>query len=125
MKELTSFCDHWLQSWSGNKPEKLIEFYSDDAFYLDPANPQGIQGKEKIFLYFQKLLAKNPNWIWQREILLPTEEGFCLIWKAQVPELVRGMDRIVITNGTISRNEVYFDTKNIFMSKGRPTSFSS
>ena len=58
----SQFCDNWLKSWSGNQPAKLLEFYAEDAFYADPANPVGIKGFEKLKTYFEKLLAKNPNW---------------------------------------------------------------
>ena len=27
MKEIQTFCDAWLKAWTGNQPEKLIEFY--------------------------------------------------------------------------------------------------
>ena len=31
------FCDQWLPAWTGNNPELLISFYSEDAFYSDPS----------------------------------------------------------------------------------------
>ena len=43
-KNLKLFCIEWLNAWTGNNPEKLIDFYSDDTFYRDPANPEGING---------------------------------------------------------------------------------
>lgn len=114
--KLEQFCDEWLKSWSGNRPETLVSFYHDEAFYLDPAFPQGIKGKENLLNYFTKLLRKFPDWKWERELLFPTSEGFTLIWKAtiQVKEKtvsVKGMDRVALTDMKISRNEVYFDSK--------------
>lgn len=108
------FCTDWLKSWSGNKPENLLEFYTEDAFYLDPANPSGITGQEKLKAYFEKLLAKNPNWQWTVEEVMPTEKGFTLKWKAMIPvheKLLRiyGLDMVELTGNKISRNEVYFD----------------
>jgi len=38
-QEAKEFASKWLPAWTGNKPEKLAEFYSDDCFYLDPAIP--------------------------------------------------------------------------------------
>lgn len=116
MNELEKFCDEWLSSWTGNEPGKLISYYADDAFYSDPAFPQGLTGKEELLSYFTKLLRKFPDWKWEREILFPTSEGFTLIWKATIPLRdktisVKGMDRVKLENMKISRNEVYFDSK--------------
>lgn len=115
-QELEQFCDKWLESWTGNNPEKLLSFYTNDAFYSDPAYPDGLEGKSDIRPYFIKLLGKNQDWKWEREILYPTHEGFSLVWKANIPikdriVAVKGMDRIVLIDEKISRNEVYFDTR--------------
>ena len=32
--EARRFAEEWLPAWSGNRPEFLASFYSDDAFYL-------------------------------------------------------------------------------------------
>lgn len=39
------FAAKWLPAWTGNDPERLAAFYSEDAFYLDPAIPRGVKGK--------------------------------------------------------------------------------
>ena len=111
---LQSFADSWLASWTGNRPDVLIEFYSQNAFYLDPAKPKGLSGKEDIFSYFKKLLQKNPNWKWTRKEIFPTEKGFTLKWKAEIPIenenlILFGLDIVEMTGDKISRNEVYFD----------------
>ncbi len=117
-KEIIKFCDPWLAAWTGNKPEKLIEFYSEDAFYLDPANPDGLKGREEIFAYFKKLLAANPNWIWEAVEVYPTERGFVGKWKATIPIgtkmiIEHGMDIVEVENGKVKRNEVYFNISNL------------
>ena len=56
-EQAREFASRWLPAWTGNEPEKLAEFYSDDALYLDPAVPQGIRGKEKLLAYFRRLLG--------------------------------------------------------------------
>ena len=58
-------CNRWLPAWTGNTPEKLVEFYSEDAFYLDPAKPEGLRGHSELLPYFKKLLSANPNWKWE------------------------------------------------------------
>lgn len=59
--DLTKFCAEWLQSWTGNRPDQLLTFYAEDAFYSDPVHPLGLRGHSEIAPYFQKLLAKNPD----------------------------------------------------------------
>ena len=117
-REIIEFCNPWLVAWTGNNPEKLIEFYSEDAFYLDPAKPKGLKGREEIFQYFKKLLAANPNWIWESVEVFPTKKGFTAKWKATIPVGTKviieyGMDIVEVENGKMKRNEVYFDTSNL------------
>ena len=112
--QIFHFCDEWLLSWTGNKPDQLIGFYSSDAFYSDPSLPQSLKGHDQIFPYFKKLLANNPVWEWTREELFKTEKGFTLKWKAKIPVgdvkvIEYGLDIVEIANGKITRNEVYFD----------------
>ncbi len=116
--EAIEFCNQWLPAWTGNKPEKLIEFYSDDAFYLDPAKPKGLQGRDRLLAYFGKLLAANPDWKWEAVEIYPTEQGFVGKWQATIPVgsetiVEQGMDIVEIADGKITRNEVYFNLSNI------------
>ncbi|MGZ3687378.1 MAG: nuclear transport factor 2 family protein, partial [Bdellovibrionota bacterium] len=107
------FCTRWLSAWTGNRPEQLREFYTEDSYYRDPARPQGLRGAE-LLPYFTKLLAKNPAWEWKAVEILPTEKGFCLKWKASIPAgptvvSEEGLDIVEMRGTRISRNEVYFD----------------
>ena len=117
VKEAEIFCEKWLPSWTGDNPAALIKFYSDDALYLDPTIKEGLKGKGSLLTYFTKLLKNNPNWKWTSEEIIPTEKGFTLKWKAVIPagqeEIIEyGLDIVEITDGKITRNEVYFDTLN-------------
>ncbi len=112
--EAIAFCKQWLPTWTGNKPDLLIDIYAETAFYSDPANKGGLKGRAQILPYFKKLLAANPNWAWEVVEVFPTEHGFTMKWKATIPigpEVVTeyGMDLVEVTQGKITRNEVYFD----------------
>jgi hypothetical protein len=112
--DLTSFISNWLSVWTGNKPQNLLKFYSDNIFYSDPANPTGIKNKTDLEIYFSKLLAKNPDWVWVAEEIIPTAKGCTLKWKASIPSsgetiTLYGLDIVEIENWKITRNEVYFD----------------
>ena len=116
--EVLDFCDKWLSAWEKNRPEHLIGFYSGDALYIDPANKEGLKGRDQIFPYFKKLLAANPNWKWEPVEVFATDIGFIAKWKATIPigaELITeyGMDIVEIERGRITRNEVYFDRSSI------------
>ncbi len=119
------FSRAWLSAWTGNEPEKLIEFYADDAFYLDPARPMGLNGRESILAYFRKLLAANPRWKWEALEVFPTERGFTLKWKATIPVgpdtlMKYGLDIVELHHGRIVRNEVYFNLANLLSARQGP-----
>jgi hypothetical protein len=116
IEHLEAFCKDWLAAWTGNKPEKLIGFYTVDVYYQDPANPKGISERKHLLSYLKKLLARNPNWKWELMELFPTEKGFNFKWKATIPvasgQVVEyGMDIVELDFDIrkITRNEVYFD----------------
>ena len=115
------FCERWLSAWTGGKDsvEKLLSFYARDAFYLDPARPEGIKGKSELNLYFNKLLSNNPNWSWKADEIIPTEHGFVLKWVAIIPNkdrtlIVKGLDIVEVKEDLITRNEVYFDRSFLY-----------
>ena len=107
-----------MPAWTGNRPEYLISFYSDDAFYSDPYIAQGLKGKEQLLGYFRKLISIYPNWKYEHVEIFPTKNGFTLKWMLSIPinnETVvdYGVDIVEISNDKIIRNEVYFDTTRI------------
>jgi hypothetical protein len=114
MKEIMDLVARWLPAWTGNNPDRLIQFYSKDAFYRDPANKEGLRGHGEILPYFRKLLAANPNWKWEAVEVFPTDAGFIAKWKATIPlgsDVIteNGIDIVEVKGGKVTRNEVYFD----------------
>lgn len=114
VKEAEEFSKRWLQAWTGNRPDELIKFYAEDAFYSDPARREGVRGHRELLPYFGKLLAANPDWIWELVEATPTEKGFTGKWKATIPVGNRviteyGVDIVEISDNRVTRNEVYFD----------------
>ena len=118
-KQAKEFALKWLPAWTGNNPEKLASFYSDDALYLDPAIPNGVCGKDELLSYFRKLLAQNPDWIWTQIEPIPMEGGFLNKWLAIIPVGSKTIECIGVCfvqfndDGLISRNEVYFDRSEL------------
>lgn len=114
-KEAREFAEAWLPAWTGNDPERLASYYSEDAFYLDPAIPEGVSGKTALLEYFRKLLAYNPEWVWTQIEGIPMEDGFLNKWHAAIPVGEKTLDVVGVClvqldeAGKIRRNEVYFD----------------
>ena len=95
-EEIIKFCEKFLPAWTGNQPEELIKFYDKNAFYLDPAKPDGLKGHKQILPYFNKLLALNPDWVWEAVEIFPSSEHcFTAKWKATIPV----GPEVVIENG--------------------------
>lgn len=118
-KEAKEFASQWLPAWTGNQPEKLAAFYSDDCFYLDPAIPSGAKGKAELLAYFKKLLSQNPDWIWKQIEPIPMEGGFLNKWLAKIPVGSKVIECVGVCfvqfdgQGKIKRNEVYFDRSEL------------
>lgn len=114
-EQAREFASRWLPAWTGNDPERLAAFYSDDAVYLDPAIPGGVQGREALLAYFRRLLAANPSWVWTQLEPIPLEGGFLNKWHAAIPVGPTVVECIGVCfvqfddQGRIRRNEVYFD----------------
>lgn len=111
---LERFCDDWFRAWAGNEPKRLLDYYADDATYVDPARPGGIMDRGDLAAYFEKLLDANPGMVWTRDRLFEIPGGFVVQWTARIPvngrEIVeRGMDLVLLKGRRILRNEVYFD----------------
>jgi hypothetical protein len=117
--EAQRFAEEWLPAWSGNRPELLASFYSDDAFYLDPGVPAGVSGKAELLVHFRKLLGYNPNWVWSQVEAIPMEDGFLNKWRAHIPVGAGQLDIVGVclvqlnAEGKIRRNEVYFDRSEL------------
>ena len=118
-EQAREFASRWLPAWTGNEPEKLAAFYSEDAFYLDPLIPQGVRGRQELTAYFKKLLAQNPAWVWTQIEGIPMEQGFLNKWHAKIPVGKKTVECVGVClvqlddDGMIRRNEVYFDRMDL------------
>ena len=113
--EAQKFASKWLPAWTGNNPEELAGYYSDDCFYMDAGIPDGARGKAELLTYFRKLLSRNPDWVWTQIEAIPMEGGFLNKWLARIPVGEKSVECIGVcfvqfdAKGKIKRNEVYFD----------------
>lgn len=112
------FSDLWLPAWTGNRPELLASFYTDDAFYADPNIQCGVRGRRALFAYFAKLLRRFPDWEWTHRGSQPLKDGFLNGWHAVIPVgdrvvEVDGVCSVQLRGGLIYRNVVYFDRTDL------------
>ncbi len=113
-----AFAERWLPAWSGNRPELLVSFYTDDVFYADPAVRGGVRGRDALLAYFRKLLARNPEWVWTHRGSVPLADGFLNQWHASIPVGIRtiavdGVCTVQLRDGRIYANEVFFDRSEL------------
>ena len=113
-----AFAGKWLPAWSGNRPELLASFYTDDAVYSDPAVPEGVRGRDALLAYFRKLLGRNPEWVWVQRGAIPMQDGFLNLWRASIPVGERmveaeGVCTVQLREGLISANHVFFDRSEL------------
>lgn len=114
-----TFVQKWFPAWVGGKPaaEKLLEFYSDNVVYVDPNVPRGLKGKDELRPHFEAMLANFPDWAFEIVAIYPTEKGFVLNWKANIPlrngrtlKDFHGVDILEFdAKGKIQRHEDYYD----------------
>ena len=117
-EQARAFAERWLPAWTGNRPELLVSFYADDAVYSDPAIPNGVRGREDLLAYFEKLLARNPQWVWRHRSSIPLKDGFLNLWHASIPVGPRtieaeGVCSVQLRDGRIYANHVYFDRSEL------------
>ncbi len=113
-----AFAENWLPAWSGNRPEHLASFYTDDVYYADPAIPSGVRGRAALLAYFTTLLRHNPNWVWTQRGSIPIQDGFLNQWHASIPVgsvtiEVDGVCTVQIRGERIYSNEVFFDRSEL------------
>jgi hypothetical protein len=117
-EEARRFAERWLPAWTGNDPERLASFYTDDVFYCDPAIPAGLRGRPALLAYFGRLLSQNPRWVWRHVGSIPMAGGFLNQWHASIPVGSRvveatGVCTVQLREDLIHSNQVFFDRSGL------------
>ena len=121
--EARAFAERWLPAWTGNRPELLASFYTQDAVYSDPVVRHGVRGRDALLAYFTKLLAHNPDWVWTHRGSIPMHDGFLNLWHASIPaggETIEadGACSAQLRDGLIYANHVFFDRSDLLAALG-------
>jgi hypothetical protein len=113
-----AFAERWLPAWTGNRPQELVSYYTEDAFYADPAIRDGVRGREALLAYFTKLLARYPDWVRTHRGSIPLADGFLNEWHASIPVgdqvvEVDGVCTVQLRGERIYSNQVFFDRSQL------------
>ena len=119
------FNERFLPAWTGNQPERLLSFYTEDAFYADPGIWPGVRGRRALGAYFAQLLARFPDWTWTHRGSQPLKDGFLNGWHAEIPirgkvYAIDGVASVQLRGGLIYRNVVYFDQSPLLAELPQP-----
>lgn len=122
--QAAAFAQRWLPAWTGNRPDLLLSFYTEDAFYADPAIPRGVRGRDALRAYFTRLLARYPQWVWTHRGSIPLADGFLNKWHASIPVgdqvvEVDGVCTVQLRGRHIYSNEVFFDRGELLAALAR------
>ncbi|MFA6448932.1 MAG: nuclear transport factor 2 family protein [bacterium] len=118
---LTQFINEWLVAWTAQDIDRLLSFYSDDMEYLDPNTRGELKGKDAFRGYVGKLFSAWPKMSWHAKTIFEHAGGSncTATWRAEITKpdgqilKLDGMDLILIADGKIIRNEVYFDRSRL------------
>lgn len=115
--QVTMFAERFLSAWNTQEVERVLDCYADDLMYHDPGTRGPIHGAEAFRQYLNKLFAKwTMHWTFREGYPLMGGEGMVLLWHARFQKTggndaveVDGMDLVLLREGKIIRNDVYFD----------------
>ena len=78
LKGYMAFCDQWLAAWTEIGQTTFYHFILRMLIIKTPSISTGLRVHQEILVYFTKLLAKNPDWRWEREEIFVSEKVLSL-----------------------------------------------
>lgn len=109
--------ERFLEAWNSQDVEAVLACYTEDAVYWDPNTRGEVRGREAMRRYLRKLFAAwTMRWSLREAFALEGRDGAAVLWTASLRKAeggegveARGMDLVLVRDGRIERNEVYFD----------------
>jgi ketosteroid isomerase-like protein len=106
-----------IEAWNAQDVEAVVACYTDDLVYLDPNTRGFVEGADAMRRYLTKLFDRwQMTWTAKETFPLAGVDGVAARWRATLrapggAEAVEvdGMDLVLIEDGRVKRNEVYFD----------------
>jgi len=115
--EMIRMCEKFLSEWTSQDVERVLATYTDDVCYVDPNTRGAVIGADNLRRYLKKLFsAWEMTWALREARLFADGGGCAVLWhatfkKAGGGKMVEadGMDFVLVENGRVKKNEVYFD----------------
>lgn len=106
-----------IEAWNTHSSEQVLSCYTTDLVYKDPNTRGEIRGAQVFGRYLEKMFTLW-EMHWQVEAVHPFRDtdGAAALWTATLrlraggeATRISGMDLALVSDGKLSRNEVYFD----------------
>lgn len=116
-KSMRALVEKFLAAWNAQDVEAVAACYTEDVHYVDPNTRGAVEGQDALRRYLKKLFASwTMAWAEREGFTLKSADGAAFLWHATfrrpggdtVVE-ADGMDLVILRDGRIARNEVYFD----------------
>lgn len=114
---LHAVAEQYFAAWNSQDVEAIVACYTDDVVYRDPNTRGEVSGRDSMRRYLRKLLASwRMKWSIREAYRLQACEGAAILWRASLRRAdgeqtveVEGMDLVLLREGLIRGNDVYFD----------------
>jgi ketosteroid isomerase-like protein len=120
--EVLKLSEKVLGAWNEQDVEAVVDCYTPDCTYWDPNTRGPVVGREAFGRYLSRLFEQW-RMHWSLREFFPFEDGGggAFLWRARLTPVaggktveVEGMDLVLLENGKLCRNEVYFDRAVLF-----------
>jgi ketosteroid isomerase-like protein len=107
----------FLAAWNSQNVDRVVACYTEDCIYRDPSTRGPVVGHEAMRHYLTKLFKNwKMDWALREYVPFSDASGGALLWSAMIAPVsggpakdIEGMDLVILREGKLARNEVYFD----------------
>jgi len=125
VEEVRRLAEATLSAWNSQDVDGVVSRYTEDCVYLDPNTRGPVVGREAFRRYLGRLFQRwKMHWSLREFFLFEDGSGGAFLWHAQLTPAsggktaeIDGMDLVMLREGKLSRNEVYFDRMALFGSE--------
>lgn len=124
-EEAMELAERFLSAWNSQDVDKVLSCYTEDCIYLDPNTGGSVSGHEALRKYLNRLFQQwKMHWSLREFFLFADQKGGAFLWHAKLTPAkggkiseIDGMDLVIVREGRMCRNEVYFDRMVLFSEK--------
>ncbi len=106
-----------IAAWNDHDVDAVVACYTPDLVYIDPNTRGAVEGADAMRRYLTKLFDRwEMHWTVKQIFPLADLDGSAALWRASLTARatgrtaeIDGMDLVLIEDGKVKRNEVYYD----------------